>query len=660
MICGNVCTFLWYLNECNVLDNFDYPLSTIDTSMIILSFIFVVIFCHFNVADIHKGGILYPRESETRQVVSLNGLWNFVIPNISDPFIGFEQHWYKKDLKEVKTSEILLLEIMLVWCGTIERFLFQNNGLMWERVWLRFGSITYAAQVWINGELVMSHEIGHLPFVGDVSQYLKYGKENRVTVACDNTLLPDTVPQGRVEELISGRLSQTYTFDFFNYAGIDRPVYLYTTPKTYIDDIAVSTVDLQPSLALLEYNINITGTANVSCRVSLIDKNRNVVANSGDYQDPHGTLRVVNPVFWWPYLMHEEPGYQYTVQVELLDTQGDLLDTYSLPIGLRTLSWTNSSLLINNVPLYLHGFGRHEDSDIRGKGLDFPLIVRDYNLIKWVGANVYRTSHYPYAEEIMDLADEMGIMIIDECPSVNTETFSDSLLAKHKISLTELIKRDKNRPSVIMWSAANEPRTQYIKAKEYFRQVIKHIKDIDVSRPTTIAEAQNFNIVESSSFVDIIGFNRYNGWYSNEGNLDVISYYVMKEARDWHNKFNKPVMMLEYGADTQEGLHFAPQYIWSEEYQVDLLSQHFKAFDQLRKEGFFIGEFIWNFADFKTAQTYTRVGGNKKGIFTRNRQPKASAHHIRRRYWHLAGQYSNVTLPDDLDNYVISKINDEL
>lgn len=87
----------------------------------------------------------------------------------------------------------------------------------------------------------MSHEIGHLPFLAEVTNFLKYGKENLITVACDNTLLSDTVPQGKVDELETGRLVQLYSFDFFNYAGIDRPVTLYTTPKNYIDDISVAT-----------------------------------------------------------------------------------------------------------------------------------------------------------------------------------------------------------------------------------------------------------------------------------------------------------------------------------------------------------------------------------------------------------------------------------
>lgn len=107
-------------------------------------------------------------------------------------------------------------------------------------------------------------------------------------------------------------------------------------------------------------------------------------------------------------------------QVQLRNENAEILDVYRQPVGIRTINWTSNNFYINDQPVYLQGFGRHEDSDIRGKGLDLPLIVRDYNLIKWVGANVYRTSHYPYADEIMDLADQLGIMIIDECPSVDT------------------------------------------------------------------------------------------------------------------------------------------------------------------------------------------------------------------------------------------------
>lgn len=621
-------------------------------------------------------GILYPQDTETRQKISLDGLWNFIQANSSDPLRGFTDHWYEKKFIEINNVDIRLMPVPASYNDiTTDWKLRDHVGLVWYekffqvpkfwtnvgKIWLRFGSVSYAADVWLNGVKIMSHQIGHLPFETEITTFLKFGKENRLTVACDNTLLSSTIPQGKVEKLVSGRLSQVYTFDFFNYAGIDRSVFLYYTPSTYIEDITVVTekidVENDTQIALLGYEVvYVTELAeNISCIFTLRDTTGKVIARE-DNEQLKGQIKIENPNLWWPYLMHESPGYLYTFQVELFKKTGELVDTYSIKIGIRSLKWNSTSFTINNKPIYLHGFGRHEDSDIRGKGLDFPLIIRDHDLIKWVGANAYRTSHYPYAEEIMDLADSYGIMIIDECPGVNIEGFSKELLENHKKSLTELIKRDKNRPSVIMWSAANEPRTQFPAAKAYFEAVINHIRSLDTSRPTTIVEAQAPASTESSHFVDIVSFNRYNAWYSEAGNLDVVTEHVMSEATSWHQKFQKPVIMQEYGGDTMEGLHFEPAFIWSEEYQVSLMSNHFKAFDRLRSEGFFIGEFIWNFADFKTAQSYTRVGGNKKGIFTRNRQPKASAHFLRNRYWNLANNLYNASLPEDLYKYVAPNV----
>lgn len=103
--------------------------------------------------------------------------------------------------------------------------------------------------------------------------------------------------------------------------------------------------------------------------------------------------------------------------------------------------------------------------------------------------------------------------------------------------------------------------------------------------------------------MDFISFNRYNAWYSNPGHLDMVTLNVIKEATQWHEKYNKPVLMSEYGGDTLAGLHLYPAYIWTEEYQVALFSKHFEAFDHLRDKEWFIGEYVWNFADFKTAQS---------------------------------------------------------
>lgn len=231
--------------------------------------------------------------------------------------------------------------------------------------------------------------------------------------------------------------------------------------------------------------------------------------------------------------------------------------------------------------------------------------------------------------------------------------FTVALLKNHKSSLDQLIHRDRNHPSVVMWSVANEPRTGKLAAEAYFKEIADYTRSLDKSRPVTAVIAVGVDQDRAAQWMDIVSFNRYNAWYSNPGQLAVVTTSVVQEAIAWHERHKKPVIMQEYGADTLEGLHMLPAFIWSEEYQKEILSRHFKAFDQLRDMGFFIGEFIWNFADFKTAQTYTRVGGNKKGIFLRNRQPKDSAFLVRQRYYALANALDSVeNLPGDLTYYI--------
>ncbi|KAJ6648592.1 Beta-glucuronidase [Pseudolycoriella hygida] len=190
--------------------------------------------------------------------------------------------------------------------------------------------------------------------------------------------------------------------------------------------------------------------------------------------------------------------------------------------------------------------------------------------------------------------------------------------------------------------------------------VANYTRSLDPYRPVTAAIAISVFSDRAAKHLDIISFNRYNGWYQNPGRLNMITNRVVDEATSWYNKHNKPVLMSEYGADTIEGLHLLPAFVWSEEYQMALFSRHFKAFDILRKRGFFIGEFIWNFADFKTNQSVTRVGGNKKGVFTRQRQPKEAAHHVRRRYFSLARDLDKCPVPQDLFAYISQAVSDRL
>ncbi|XP_012265973.2 beta-glucuronidase isoform X2 [Athalia rosae] len=613
-------------------------------------------------------GMLYPRESESREVKSLDGMWDFLVSPSGDALKGYREAWFTKELRQV--GEVLKMPVPSSYNDiTTSSELRDHVGAVWyqrsffvpvawteKRVFIRFGSVNYLAQVWLNDNLVTNHEMGHLPFEVEISGNLIYGGKNYITVAVDNTLLQTSVPQGRVTEVVTDEgvtHQQSYTFDFFNYAGIHRPVLLHTKPRVYVEDISIKT-NVIADTGIVKYIVEAAGLNPdevPTCRVALADAD-GVIQQTAEGMS--GTLKVPSAKLWWARDMSPEPGYLYTLEVRLSAPNETTDDVYRLPIGIRTIAWTNTTLLLNDRPVYLRGFGRHEDSPLRGRGLDLVTIARDYELLQWVGANAYRTSHYPYSDEVLDAADRLGFLIIDECPSVDTENFSPLLLKRHKESLSELIRRDKNRPSVLMWSIANEPRTQFPAAENYFRLVAEHVKALDQTRPITIALARSVQEDKAGQFLDIISFNRYNAWYSNTGRLDMITAEVQQEAEAWHNKYNKPVLMSEYGADTMPGLHELPAFVWSEEYQSQYLSKHFKAFDQLRNQGFFIGEFIWNFADFRTAQTYTRVGGNKKGLFTRDRQPKQAAHYVRKRYHHLGAEVDDAPLPKDLESYVSS------
>ncbi|EDW79770.2 uncharacterized protein Dwil_GK17843 [Drosophila willistoni] len=589
-------------------------------------------------------GLLYPRESETREVRSLDGIWQMLKGEPHGPFLGVFEEWYRQSLRQTKLKLISMPVPASYNDITTDKELRDHVGTVWyernffvpttwqkdRHIWLRFGSVNYVGLVWVNGEQVVFHEFGQLPFEADVTRHLKFGKENRLTVMCDNRLSKTTIPPGQVitEEItVSGKvLTQKSRLDFFNYAGIQRSVHLYTTPLNHIHDIGITTsLNDNATKGRIEFCALINDKENEPIPESLIDvklfdRDDNEVKitkslNANCSQNFVGMVVIVDNVNpWWPYLMHPEPAYLYKMKVELYDRKKKLLDAYRLPVGIRQIDWNSTSLMINGKPIYFRGFSKHEESEIRGKGLDYPLMTREFNLLKWIGANAYRTSHYPHSEESMQFADEQGIMIIDECPAADMYSFdSDKVLGNHLYAWKQLTHRDRNHPSVIAWSIANEG-TSYVKAT-----------NCDPDQPRECQLAQ---------YLDIIGLNRNAGKSS-------------KIVEKWHKVFNKPVLTLEYGVDSLEGLYMLPWSIGSEEYHGEIFIQHFKAFDQLRQKGWFIGEFVDSFTDLKKDRAF-----NKKGVFTSNRQPKMVAHLLRQRYFALGKELDNSTIPKDLYPYV--------
>ena len=211
-----------------------------------------------------------------------------------------------------------------------------------------------------------------------------------------------------------------------------------------------------------------------------------------------------------------------------------------------------TEFLLNGKPFYFKGFGRHEDIEVRGKGLDHAMNVKDYNLMKWIKANSFRTSHYPYSEEFMNMADRYGLAVIDETAAVGLnlalraggrgqQTFSpdvigDQALEAHLQGLTELIDRDKNHPSVVMWSLANEPAAHEDATLPYFEKVVAKARELDPSRPICHANVMfaPAGSCKISHLFDVICLNRYYGWYVQSGDLDRAAASLEEELKAWH------------------------------------------------------------------------------------------------------------------------------
>ena len=231
--------------------------------------------------------------------------------------------------------------------------------------------------------------------------------------------------------------------------------------------------------------------------------------------------------------------------------------------------------------------------------------------------------------------------MIDESPAVGlkSDAFDSKPLLNHHLDVMEkLIKRDKNHPSVVMWSLANEPYDYEDSSADYFAEVARHTRELDPDRPITIVSCSKPQLCKIADLIDIICVNYYFSWYTTPGRLDVLEHQLEHVLTKWNELYGKPIIMAEYGAGAVVGFHSTPPAMFTEEYQKELLNHHHNVFDKL---DFVIGEHPWNFADFATRQNCIRVFGNRKGAFTRQRQPKAAAHLLRERWLHLENKFKS-------------------
>jgi beta-glucuronidase len=578
-----------------------------------------------------KDVMLYPQSNQHRQVIDLSGFWELRFDSGDS---GLRHGW------QTGFDGGRPVAVPASWNDQFEdgrdflgpAWYRTRFDLPWgwgeKRIALRFGSVNYLADTWLNGQPLGTHEGGHLPFEFDVTSYVRQ-MGNQLVVRVDGRLALDRLPPGNVAgdpadffASHGGNFPQAQ-FDFFPYCGIQRPVLLYATPLDFLQDLTVLTelVDTRGRIhvraestgdALTLTRFHLGGYGHYSTTETIFSANQSEVE-----------IEMPDAAPWSP----ANPNL-YDLFVELVQG-GNIVDSYLLKVGIRTIRVEGNQLLLNDQPVYLTGFGRHEDFPVVGRGYLPALIAKDYALMEWIGANSLRTSHYPYSEQMLDLADQLGFLVIDETPSVGLYFREEGLEKRRALChqyVRETIARDKNHPSVILWSLANEPHSTSPHARPFFEELYREAKTLDPTRPVTLVSFLGAG-EQAFEFCDLVCLNRYLGWYTQGGRLDEALALLSAELDALHEKFGKPILLAEFGADALPGHHAQPPEMFSEEYQAELLVRYIEL---LRQKPYIIGEHIWNLCDFKTSQGVTRVGAlNYKGVFTRDRRPKLAAHRIR-------------------------------
>ena len=563
-----------------------------------------------------------------REIVDLSGFWHF---RVDPEKRGEEEKWCK--LQSVSGWDTMYAPAC--WNEQSSEYTWYMGTAWYAReffipkdwsdklILFVFEGVNYKAKVWVNGVLLGEHEGGFTPFAFRTEKHLVFGSDNTLVVMVDNTLTEKTIPPGE-------GMNQTY-FDFFHYGGIHREVYLLSVPKLHAKDITVRT-DIKGKDGIISVDLEVLNELDTKCSCKLtlqiLDEKEVVAEKCVNFVIAPNTKKTTkeriilkNAKFWSP-----ESPHLYTFRTNLVydKTAGDTKDTR---FGIRTVKIESGKILLNGRSVFLKGFARHEDFPVLGKTLHGAVLRKDFGLMKEIGANSFRTSHYPYSRSHLDLADENGFLVILEMPTVGMKEEAigrlndPEIIEKAKRMAREAIMRDKNRPSVIMYSLFNEPDSD----REEFRTFLKELKEevikTDPTRPLTFA-SDKILADKASDMVDVLCHNFYFGWYILYGDLKQAEKVLSEMLDEIHKKYpDKPIIVTEFGADAIAGVHRHPPEMWSEEYQAELIKTYWRVF--LSKD-YVSGGHIWNFADFRVGQSTGRTTLNRKGIFTRTRDPKIS------------------------------------
>lgn len=535
-----------------------------------------------------------------RSVTSLDGPWHTIVDPYETGYLDYRAKpsangWFldrkaekPTDLVEYDFDRSPELVVPADW-NTQRETLFLYEGSVWyqrrfehplapgRRLFLYFGGANYETRVWLNGVALGVHTGGFTPFDFEITKLLRTDMPNDLVVKVDDSRRAHGVP--------------TSNTDWWNYGGITRSVLLVETPATFVRDYVVQLDRADPRRVKGFVQLDgVTAGSTVTLRIPEARLTATVRPDAnGRAELSMGGSKLAR---WSP----ESPKL-YDVQVIASG------DTIRDRIGFRTIEARGHQILINGKPIFLRGVAMHEESlgsshRIRNVAEQRAL----FDLVKELGGNFVRLAHYPYAEESIRLADEMGLIVWEELPVYWTIHFDDpATFGNARSQLEEVITRDRNRASIGFWSIANETPRDTVAGGVgprliFLRGLAERAHSLDGTRLVTAALQHRYldpNTIgiddPLGAYLDVVGNNEYIGWYDQPlAKADRIS---------WRMAFDKPLVMSEFGGGAKAGLHGSADSLWTEEYQAHLYESQI---GMLKRIPFLAGTSPWVLKDFRS------------------------------------------------------------
>ena len=551
-----------------------------------------------------------------RKAESLNGQWHYAVDQYDT---CLRQKWFLEKNRDAKGftlptdysfDEWPLMYLPCCWNTAAPEYLLYEGPMVFtrrfeyepvregERVFLKIGAANYVCRVFINGSYAGMHRGGSTPAYFEIGKYLQ--RDNRILIVADNTRRPAQVPPENT--------------DWFNYGGIYRDIELFRVPADYIKDFQIELVP-DGTFGSVSARVTVSGKADAAAVLSIPELGiREEIPVSGG----RGAVTLkAEPELWSP----ENPKL-YEVSLECMG------DRVSDRVGFREIRVKGRQIFLNGQPIFLRGVSAHEDSVKDGKALTDAERVENIRIAKELGCNFMRAAHYPHSERMAQLADELGLLLWEEVPVYwairfeREDTYRDA-----ENQLSELILRDYNRASVIIWSVGNENLDSDERLK-FMGGLAERAHELDQTRLVSAACLVNgaHNRIEDrlEKYLDVIGLNEYCGWYSP----DFASLPDLLENSDPE----KPVIITEFGADALAGHHGTVSDKGTEECQAYVYERQTAV---LRTIPYIQGMTPWILYDFRCPRRTSSLQRyyNTKGLCSADKTYKKAAFYVLQKFY---------------------------